>query len=113
MLPTLSRVALYFLLLLPLGCAIQHLPEAPTLSPPTASASAASIGSSRIEVAFSPEAGNEALDVKVVGSAHQCIRLAGHSFILFTEGKSLIVMLSQATRHDVRISGDITLRGRA
>ena len=34
----------------------------------------------RIEVAFSPEAGSEALVVKVIASARQSIRLAGYSF---------------------------------
>ena len=38
------------------------------------------MAASRIEVAFSPEAGSEALVVKVIASARQSIRLAGYSF---------------------------------
>ena len=52
-------------LLLPVGCAVQQ-PGVVT--------------SPSIEVAFSPEAGAEALVVKVLASAQQTIRLAGYSF---------------------------------
>ena len=61
----LGRVILCLALAAPLGCAVQQ-PAAPA-SPP-------------IEVAFSPEAGAEALVLKVIGSARQSIRLAGYSF---------------------------------
>ena len=81
--PILTRVVLSFSLLLPVGCAVPRSPDGPALSPPTASASASSpangVGASRIEVAFSPEAGSEALVVKVIASARQSIRLAGYS----------------------------------
>ena len=52
-------------LLLPVGCAVQPI-EAVT--------------SPSIEVAFSQEAGAEALVVKVLASAQQTIRLTGYSF---------------------------------
>ena len=52
-------------LLLPVGCAVQPI---------------GAITSPSIEVAFSPEAGAEALVVKVLASAQQTIRLAGYSF---------------------------------
>ena len=52
-------------LLLPVSCAV--------LQPGV-------VTSSSIEVAFSPEAGAEALVVKVLASAQQTIRLAGYSF---------------------------------
>ena len=61
----LSRIILCLALAAPIGCAVQ-LP-AGTASPP-------------IEVAFSPEAGAEALVLKIIGSARQSIRLAGYSF---------------------------------
>ena len=38
------------------------------------------MAASRIEVAFSPEAGSEALVVKVIASARQSIRVAAYSF---------------------------------
>ena len=59
------RTVFLLALALPLGCAIQ---------PP------GRITSPSIEVAFSPEAGAEALVVKVLASAQQTIRLAGYSF---------------------------------
>ena len=61
----LSRITLCLALVAPTGCAVQQ--PAGTASPP-------------IEVAFSPEAGAEALVVKVIGSARQSIRLVGYSF---------------------------------
>ena len=60
-----SRIILCLALVAPAGCAVQQ--PAGTTSPP-------------IEVAFSPEAGAEALVLKVIGSARQSIRLAGYSF---------------------------------
>ena len=60
-----SRIILCLALVAPIGCAVQH--PAGTASPP-------------IEVAFSPEAGAEALVLKVINSARQSIRLAGYSF---------------------------------
>nr|WP_256354732.1 phospholipase D family protein [Variovorax sp. dw_308] len=50
------------------GCATQPAPAG------------AAAPAARIEVAFSPEAGSEALVVKVLDSAHQSIRLAAYSF---------------------------------
>ena len=60
-------LALFFFLalLLPVGCAVQPLNA---------------VTSQSVEVAFSPEAGAEALVVKVLASAQQTIRLAGYSF---------------------------------
>ena len=60
-----GRTVFLLALALPLGCAIQ---------PPGL------VTSQSIEVAFSPEAGDEALVVKVLASAQQTIRLAGYSF---------------------------------
>ena len=60
-----SRIILCLALAAPTGCAVQQ--PAGTTSPP-------------IEVAFSPEAGAEALVLKVIGSARQSIQLAGYSF---------------------------------
>jgi phosphatidylserine/phosphatidylglycerophosphate/cardiolipin synthase-like enzyme len=67
--PILNRVVLCLSLALPLGCAA---PSSPT---PAVVSSAP-----RIEVAFSPEAGSEALVVKVIASARQSLRLAAYSF---------------------------------
>ena len=60
-----NRFALLLALALPTGCAVQQ----PGL-----------VTSPSIEVAFSPEAGSEALVIKVLASAKQTIRLAGYSF---------------------------------
>ena len=60
-----SRIILCLALVAPIGCAVQQ--PLGTSSLP-------------IEVAFSPEAGAEALVLKVIGSARQTIRLAGYSF---------------------------------
>ena len=60
-----SRIILCLALVAPTGCAVQQ--PAVTAAP-------------LIEVAFSPEAGAEALVLKVIGSARQYIRLAGYSF---------------------------------
>ena len=43
-----------------------------------------------IEVAFAPEAGAEALLLKVIGSARQSIRLAGYSFTSPAEVRNLM-----------------------
>ena len=59
----LIRIALCFALAAPVGCAVQQ--PASTATPP-------------IEVAFSPEAGAQALVLRVIGSARQSIRLAGY-----------------------------------
>jgi phosphatidylserine/phosphatidylglycerophosphate/cardiolipin synthase-like enzyme len=61
----LRRIFLCLALAAPIGCAVQ----------PPASGSAHAI-----EIAFSPEAGAEALVLKVIGSARQSVRLAGYSF---------------------------------
>ena len=60
-----SRIVLCLALVAHAGCAVQQ---------------PASTASSPIEVAFSPEAGAEALVLKVIGSARQSIQLAGYSF---------------------------------
>ena len=86
----LSRVALSFSLLLSVGCAVQQPPDAPALSRPSALSPSAGIGASHIEVAFSPEAGSEALVVKVIASARESIRLAGYSFTSPAVVKALI-----------------------
>ena len=59
------RTVFLLALALPLGCAVQP---------------SGLINSPSVEVAFSPEAGAEALVVKVLASAQQTIRLAGYSF---------------------------------
>ena len=59
----LNRLFLCIALALPIGCAVQ--PAAPV---------------QQIEVAFSPDAGSEALVLKAIGLARQSIRLAGYSF---------------------------------
>ena len=61
----LSRIILCFALVAPIGCAVQQ---------PVA------IEAPHIEIAFSPEAGAEALVLKALGTARQSIRLAGYSF---------------------------------
>ena len=63
--PVLPLLPVLIALLLPVGCAVQ----------PPGTATAPSI-----KVAFAPEAGAEALVVKVLASAKQTIRLAGYSF---------------------------------
>lgn len=71
----LNRIILCLALVAPIGCAVQQ---------PTGSAARS------IEVAFSPEAGAEALVLKVIGSARQTIRLAGYSFTSPLVVRSLI-----------------------
>lgn len=68
--PDLNRLLFSLALVLPAGCAVQH--QVPT--------TLAAPQGQQIEVAFSPEAGAEALVLKVIGSAHQSLRLAGYSF---------------------------------
>ena len=70
-----SRIILCLALVAPIGCAVQQPPG--TASPP-------------IEVAFSPDAGAEALVLKVIGSARQSIRLAGYSFTSPAVVRSLV-----------------------
>lgn len=62
---------------------------------------AASTASPRIEVAFSPEAGAEALVQRVIASAEHTLRLAGYSFT----SPSVVKALMEAERRgvDVRI----------
>lgn len=80
------RFALVLALAFPVGCAV-HPPD-------VASAPA-------IEVAFSPEAGAEALVLKVIDSAKQSIRLAGYSFTSPAVVRSLIAARRRGV--DVRI----------
>lgn len=70
-----GRIILCLALVAPTGCAVQQPAGNP--SPP-------------IEVAFSPEAGAEALVLKVIGSARQTIHLAGYSFTSPPVVRSLI-----------------------
>lgn len=67
-----TRLALLIALTLPMGCAVQNR-TAPALG---------GVGSraEHIVVAFSPEAGAEALVIKVISSTQQSLRLAGYSF---------------------------------
>ena len=71
----LSRITLCFALVAPIGCAVQQ--PAGIASPP-------------IEVAFAPEAGAEALVVKIISSARQSVRLAGCSFTSPAVVRSLV-----------------------
>ena len=82
----LSRIILCLALAAPIGCAVQ--PPAGIAPPP-------------IEVAFSPEAGAEALVLKVIASARQSIRLAGYSFTSPAVVRSLIDAKRRAV--DVKI----------
>lgn len=71
-------------LTLPTGCAIQHA------QPPN---------TPRIEVAFSPEAGSEALVLKVLASAQHSVRLAAYSFT----APSVVKGLMDAKRRGVDV----------
>lgn len=53
----------------------------------------------QIEVAFSPDAGAEALVVKVIGSARQSVRLAGYSFT----SPAVVRALMDARNRDVDV----------
>lgn len=64
-----SRWGIVLAVLLPLGCAAP--PQQPVAEAPAGV---------RIEAAFSPEAGAEALVLKFIGSARQSLRLAGYVF---------------------------------
>ena len=79
-----SRIILCLALVAPIGCAVQQ---------------PAGTASSPIEVAFSPEAGAEALVLKVIGSARQSIRLAGYSFT----SPSIVRSLMDAKRRGVDV----------
>ena len=68
--PNLDRLLLAMVLLLPTGCAVQSASTGGLSTP----------DGQQIEVGFSPEAGAEALVLKVIGSARQSVRLAGYSF---------------------------------
>ena len=72
----LTRLFLLTALVLPLGCTVQ--PQLVTTT------------SQSIKDAFSPEAGSEALVIKVLASALQTIRLAGYSFTSPAVVKGLI-----------------------
>jgi phosphatidylserine/phosphatidylglycerophosphate/cardiolipin synthase-like enzyme len=87
-----NRIALLLALALPVGCAVQQ-PALVTMP--------------RIEVAFSPEAGSEALVVKVLKSARQTIRLAGYSFTSPAVVKGLI----DAKRRGVDVKALLDDRG--
>ena len=86
------RTVFLLALALPLGCALQ---------PPGL------ITSPSIEVAFSPEAGAEALVVKVLASALQTIRLAGYSFT----SPAVVKGLSDAKRRGVDVKVLLDDRG--
>ena len=87
-----GRTVFLLALALPLGCAIQ--PSGLVTSP-------------SIEVAFSPEAGAEALVVKVLASAQQTIRLAGYSFT----SPAVVKGLLDAKRRDVDVKVLLDDRG--
>lgn len=87
----LLRSALCLSLVFPLGCAVQP-PASPT---------------QQIEVAFSPEAGSEALVVKVIAGARESIRLAAYSFTSPTIVRSLI----EAKRRGVDVKVLVDDRG--
>ena len=87
-----GRTVFLLALALPLGCAIQ--PPGLVTSP-------------SIEVAFSPEAGAEALVVKVLASAQQTIRLAGYSFTSLAGVKGLV----EAKRRGVDVKVLLDNRG--
>ena len=77
----LTRFALCLSLVLPVACGGPSSPAAPLSSPASSSITVPpGVAASRIEVAFSPEAGSEALVVKVIASARQSIRVAAYSF---------------------------------
>lgn len=84
----------YFLLLLSLalqvGCAPQLSPNAPPAPKSVAVAIDAADLQQKIEVAFSPEAGAEALVVKVIDSSTRYLRIAGYTFTSPTIVKALI-----------------------
>jgi phosphatidylserine/phosphatidylglycerophosphate/cardiolipin synthase-like enzyme len=74
----LGRIRLpVLILLLVAGCATTPPPGADQSPRP---AQVAAGPAPQIEVAFSPDAGSEALVLKVIGSAQQSLRLAGYSF---------------------------------
>src|SRR6187402_1392431 len=75
---------IYLLLVLPIGCAVQQAPGNST---------------QQIEIAFSPEAGSEALVLKVIANAHQSIRLAGYSFT----SPAIVKSLMEAKRRGVDV----------
>ena len=77
---TFRQSLLCLAIVLPLGCAVQ----------PPAPASSFASTSPQIEVAFSPEAGSEALVLKVIASADRSIRLAGYSFTSPTVVRGLL-----------------------
>lgn len=87
-----GRIILCLALVAPTGCAIQQ--QGRTTS-------------SAIEVAFSPEAGAEALVLKVIGSARQTIRLAGYSFT----SPAIVRSLMEAKRRGVDVKVLLDDRG--
>lgn len=82
--PKLCRFLVCLLLALPMGCAVQQAPGNLT---------------QQIEIAFSPEAGSEALVLKVIASAHQSVRLAGYSFT----SPAIVKSLMEAKRRGVDV----------
>lgn len=82
---------LFLALALPTGCAVQQ----PGLPAP------------QVEVAFSPEAGAEALILKVIGSARHSIRLAAYSFT----SPAVVRSLMDAKRRGVDVKVLVDDRG--
>ena len=82
--PKLYRFLVCLLLVLPMGCAVQQATDNST---------------QQIEIAFSPEAGSEALVLRVISSAHQSIRLAGYSFT----SPAIVKGLMEAKRRGVDV----------
>lgn len=73
-----------------MGCVSPSQPAAPTSVPRAAAVAPPLSQPDQIEVAFSPEAGAEALVLKVIDSSTKYIRLAGYSFTSPAIVKSLI-----------------------
>ena len=106
--PILNRLALCLSLVLPLGCGVQSQPSGIAVVAPSApQTTPTGTGAPRIEVAFSPDAGSEALVVKVIASASQSLRLAGYSFT----SPVVVKALMEAKRRGVDVRVLIDDRG--
>lgn len=88
-----TKFALILVMLaLPMGCATKHAQPSPA---------------PRVEVAFSPEDGAEALVLKIVASAQHSIRLAAYSFT----SPSVVRGLMEAKRRGVDVKVLVDDRG--
>lgn len=88
----LKKIIVLIFLVAQIGCSSTSPPSGPMLpAPVSAAASKPEIAPhSRIEVAFSPEAGAEDLVIKVIDSSTRYIRLAGYTFTSATVVKALL-----------------------